>query len=68
MLSTYERNTTKSNKVAGTLSNLERKGQARKSAMHYFTYPLNIIISCEVGGDRSYNGKPKNIIYHLLKK
>ena len=57
-----------SNKVAGTLSNLERKGQARKSAMHYFTYPLNIIISCEVGGDRSYNGKPKKYYMSFAKE
>ena len=57
-----------SNKVAGALSNLERKGEGRKSLMHYFTYPLNIIISCEVGGERSFNGKPKNFIFHLLKR
>ena len=57
-----------SNKVAGTLSNLERKGQARKSAMNYFTYPLNIIISCEVGGDRSYNGKPKKYYISFAKE
>ena len=36
--------------------------------MHYFTYPLNIIISCEVGGDRSYNGKPKKYYISFAKE
>ena len=57
-----------SNKVAGTLSNLERKGYARKSAMHYFTYPLNVVISCEAGGDRSFNGKPKQYYLSFAKE
>lgn len=57
-----------SNSVAGTLSNLERKGQERKSAMHYFTYPINIIISCEAGGERSYNGKPKKYYISFAKE
>ena len=57
-----------SNKVAGALSNLEREGEGRKSPMHYFTYPLNIIISCEVGGERSFNGKPKKFYISFAKE
>ena len=45
-----------SNKVAGALSNLEREGEGRKSCI--ILRSLNIIISCEVGGERSFNGKP----------
>ena len=57
-----------SNKVAGTLTYLDRKDEQRKSAMHYFTYPLNIIITCKVGGARSHNGNPKKYYLTFAKE
>ncbi len=51
------------NAVAGTLSNITRKEETRKSAEKYFTFPINILITSETGNRRSRMVKPKK--YYL---
>ena len=55
------------NAVAGTLSNLKREDELRKSSEKYFTYPMNIIITSENGNKRSPDGKPKKYYLTLAK-
>ena len=55
------------NTVAGTLSNLERNDEARKSAESYFTFPMNILITSENGNKRSPTGNPKKYYLTLAK-
>lgn len=55
------------NVVAGTLSNLQRKDENRKSAESYFTFPMNVLITSENGFKRSPTGKPKKYYLTLAK-
>ena len=55
------------NVVAGTLSNISRKNENIKSAVKYFTFPMNILITSENGSLRSPTGKPKKYYLTLAK-
>lgn len=55
------------NAVAGTLSNITREEETRKSAEKYFTFPMNILITSESGNLRSPDGKAKKYYLTLAK-
>ena len=55
------------NAVAGTLSNIKRNNENIKSAEKYFTFPMNILITSELGNARSPNGNPKRYYLTLVK-
>ena len=55
------------NAISGTLNNLKRDEESRKSAEKYFTFPMNILITSENGNKRSPDNKAKKYYLTLAK-